>query len=258
MSASRARLGGKFSRLEAHLFINVVITRVILFCPAVPPSPPSAPSLVPRNATSFVSLLAKLLVLRARLFLPVYARARAYERENENESERERERVFSHERARSSRPLAFRFFHPFSFFLLLSLFPLSRGSLLVPFVPRAAVSFSFFLNLLPLRSPQCYRSRVSPRSRSFSFSSPGFFFLGGSRTPRCPFSFLPSSHSAAGGSFSIRVHTRESISPPQPLPRVLPYSPFSPFLVLFCPCRSRCSALFEFKRGSHRCLVSTS
>lgn len=57
-----------------------------------------------------------------------------------------------------------------SFFLLLSLFPLSRDSLLVSFVPYAAVSFSFFVDLFLLRSPRCYRSRVSPRSRSFSSS----------------------------------------------------------------------------------------
>lgn len=57
-----------------------------------------------------------------------------------------------------------------SFFLLLSLFPLSRDSLSVSFVPYAAVSFSFFVDLFLLRSPRCYRSRVSPRSRSFSSS----------------------------------------------------------------------------------------
>lgn len=148
------------------MFINVVITRVILFCPAVPPSPPSAPSLVPRNATSFVSLLAKLLVLRARLSLPAYVR--------------ERERGGG-ERVREKRSLTREFvllvLSPFvsstlSFFLLLSLFPLSRDSLSVSFVPYAAVSFSFFVDLFLLRSPRCYRSRVSPRSRSSFSSSP--------------------------------------------------------------------------------------
>lgn len=145
MSASRARLDGKFSRLEAHLFINVVITRVILFCPAVPPSLPSAPSLVPRNATSFVSLLAKLLVLRARLFLPVYARSRA--RENESERERERERVFSHERARSSCPLA------------------------LPFVSSTlSLSFSSFLSFLYREAPSWSPSFLAQLSLFLSFS----------------------------------------------------------------------------------------
>lgn len=150
-----------------------------------------------------------------------------------------------------------------SFFLLLSLFPLSRDSLLVSFVPYAAVSFSFFVDLFLLRSPRCYRSRVSPRSRSFSsspsaeellsrwfsYSALSFFFssfrpLTLPRVAPFPSEFtperviLPLSHAASA-----------VLYPP-------PSSP--PFRVLFCPCRSWCSALFEFKRGSHRCLVSPS
>lgn len=230
------------------MFINVVITRVILFCPAVPPSPPSAPSLVPRNATSFVSLLAKLLVLRARLSLP-HTCAREYEKEEERERERKKS-VLSRESS---------FFSPsvsstLSFFLLLSLFPLSRGSLLVP-VRSSCSALSLFLSFLI--SSSLSRSLrgviahgVSRRSRSFS-SSPSrrtsFFFLSGSCIPRSPFSSLPSSCSTAGGSFSIRVHTRESISPlPSSLPSLEPLRlhhtvyPLlaSLFLVLFCPCRS--------------------
>lgn len=110
------------------------------------------------------------------------------------------------------------------------LFLLSKDSLLAPFVPHAQLSLflSFSSSSCVLRSVIAHESLLGlahfpslPRRMSF-------FFLGGSRIPRCPFSFLPSSYSPAGGSFSIRVHTRESISPPQPSspPTVLP-SPFS-------------------------------
>lgn len=194
------------------MFINVVITRVILFCPAVPPSPPSAPSLVPRNATSFVSLLAKLLVLRARLSLPAYVREREW---GGRESERE---AFSHERVRSSRPLALRFFHPFflsppfslSFIERLPLGLLrSLCSCLFFFLCRSLpLAFSAVLSLTGLSSVSLIFLLSLGGGASFSvvlvFRVVLFLF------------FLPSSYSPAGGSFSVRVHTRESNSPPQP------------------------------------------
>lgn len=137
------------------MFINVVITRVILFCPAVPPSPPSAPSLVPRNATSFVSLLAKLLVLRARLSLPAYVRERE---------------AFSHERVRSSRASRPSFLPPFlSFSSFLSF--LYRGT--PSWSPSFLMQPSLFLSL-SISSSCVLRGviahGVSPRSRSFSSS----------------------------------------------------------------------------------------
>lgn len=225
---------------------------MILFCPAVPPSPPSAPSLVPRNATSFVSLLAKLLVLRACLLLSSSAR------------EKEKEERSSRERTHSS---------PFvpstlSLFLLLSLFPSSGPpsrtppflTQLSPFLPFS-LFLSFSLPLIP--TPQCYRSRVSPRSHSFSSSpSSEALLLGGSRIPRrCPLPFLP-----AGSLILPRVvpfppeFAPECISLPyrhRHLHRAVPASPFlrRPFLSLSI---AVCSALFEFKRGSRRCLVSPS
>lgn len=229
------------------MFINVVITRVILFCPAVPPSPPSAPSLVPRNATSFVSLLAKLLVLRARLSLPAHVRERE---------------AFSHERVRSSRPLALRFFHPFflspSFLSFLYRETPSRS-------PSFLMQLSLFLSL-SISSSCVLRGviahGVSPRSRSFSsspsaeellsrwfsYSALSFFFssfrpLTLPRVAPFPSEFTPE-----------RVILPPSATPPPPY--CAPLLP--PFRVLFCPCRSWCSALFEFKRGSHRCLVSPS
>lgn len=258
------------------MFINVVITRVILFCPAVPPSPPSAPSLVPRNATSFVSLLAKLLVLRTLLSLPM----------RKVERERERARAFPHESARSSScPLALRPFLSFSSFLS---FPHREVPLSVPptlsyLSPFFSLSRSLSRSLLS-RSSRCYRSRVSllgshsfssspPRRRGASSSSSLRSPSRGSRIPRRPFPFLPLVLLFSRGWLLFHPSSRRSISPLHGhhhrrvapaastlLPRhhlpLLATSPFS--LVLFCPCRSRCSALFEFKRGSRRCLVSPS
>lgn len=156
---------------------------------------------------------------------------RIYARERIREKERERERkVFSHERARSSHPLALRVSSTLSFFLLLSLFLLSRES------PSFLMQLSLFLSFLifsfcVLRNVIAHESLLGlahfpPLSRQRSF-----FFLGDSRILRYPFSFLPSSYSPAGASFSIRVHTRESVSPPQPPPPppTVPPSPFSSF-----------------------------
>lgn len=185
------------------MFINVVITRVILFCPAVPPSPPSAPSLVPRNATSFVSLLAKLLVLRARLSLPAYVRERE---------------AFSHERVRSSRPLALRFFHPF---FLSPPFSLSSIERLPLGLLRSLCSCLFFFlcrSLPPAFSAVLSLTGLSSVSLIFLLSLGGgasFSVVLVFRVVLFLF-FLPSSYSPAGGSFSVRVHTRESNSPPQP------------------------------------------
>lgn len=174
-----------------------------------------------------------------------------------------------------------------SFFLLLSLFPSLSGvplftslwhSYLSPFF---SLSRSLSRSLLS-RSSRCYRSQVS---HSLSLSSVSLIFLLFSSAEALLLSVLllvvlvsrvvlflffhPFSYSPAGGSFSTRV--RAGVSLPliatsaaaaastllsfHHLP-LLATSPFS--LILFCPCRSRCSALFEFKRGSRRCLVSPS
>lgn len=186
------------------MFINVVITRVILFCPAVPPSPPSAPSLVPRNATSFVSLLAKLLVLQAHLSLPAHARKRARERRSST-----REPVPLVLSSLSSLP-AFLSFSPFlSFSRRAAPLPLS----LSPSSTRA---------LLLSRSSRCYRSRLSLRSVSLIF----LFSLGedasslcsptrGSRIPRRPLPFLPRVPLFSRGWLLFHPSSHRSTSPPR-------------------------------------------
>lgn len=114
------------------MFINVVIIRVILFCAGVPPSP----SLVSRNATSFVSLLRKVpRPSSALLFLSFFACVREKEKR-----EREKETVYS-----------------------------SHPSFLPPFP-----SFSFFLSFSHRADPSCLRAAVSifpPLSFSLSFYS---------------------------------------------------------------------------------------
>lgn len=195
------------------MFINVVITRVILFCPAVPSSPPSAPSLVPRNATSFVSLLAKLLVLRARLSLSAQKRERGRGRESA---------AFPHESAcSSSRPLSPFVPSTLSFFLFLSLLPSSSG---VPLCsPQRCIAIPLFFSLsvsvsllLLALFAVLSLTGLSTRSHSFSSSPP----LRGETLPSVLLLvfrvvlflfFHPSSYSPAGGSFSTRVRAGVSL-----------------------------------------------
>lgn len=195
------------------MFINVVITRVILFCPAVPPSPPSAPSLVPRNATSFVSLLAKLLVLRTLLSLPM----RKVERESQSVPSRECSFLFM-----SSRPSSL------SFFLLLSLFPSSRSAPLCS-PSRSAISLPSFLFLALCRAPssRALRGVIAHGSLSSGLTHFPPLLLGGEallllllfvlllvvlvfRVVLFLF-FHSSSYSPAGGSFSTRVRAGVSL-----------------------------------------------
>jgi len=149
----------------------------------------------------------------------------------ENERKRER-KAFSHERARSSRPLALRFFHPFflsppfslSFIERLPLDPLHFScNCLFFFLSRSLpLAFSAALSLTgSLLGPAHFLPL--PRRRSF-------FFLGGSRIPRCPFSFLPSVLLSSRGwlLFHPSSHRREYFSP-SATPPPLPSSPFSSF-----------------------------
>lgn len=156
------------------MFINVVITRVILFCPAVPPSPPSAQSLVPRNATSFIPLLAKVLrPSNVPLFLTACVRDR------ERRKEESEERSLARECSFLSRPLALRFFHPFflSFFLFVSFmrFPSEfffHLSLFLTLSLPLALSTMLSLTRSPLSlthfPPLPQRRRFSPPRFSFS------------------------------------------------------------------------------------------
>lgn len=160
-------------------------------------------------------------------------RTRAKERKRENEKENERER----EKCSLTREFVLLVLSPFvsstlSFFLLLSLFPLSRDSFLVPFVPHAAVSFSFVSRSLPLTfsavlsltslSSVSLIFLLSPPakelllSRWFSYSASSFFFSSVLLFSCGWLFFHPSSHQ------------RESISPSQPPPpSTVPPSPFS-------------------------------
>lgn len=200
------------------MFINVVIIRVILFCAGVPPSP----SLVSRNATSFVSLLRKVpRPSSALLFLSFFTCVREKEK-------RERKRQFI--------PLTLRFFHPFLLSLSFSLslieqIPLVFVQLSPSFLPFLSLSLS--IPSMPLLA-RCYRSRVSPRSHSFSSSPSAETFLPSGLPSRC-FAFFP-----FGPLVLPRVvfhpSSRQS-SPPGGHHR--PHCASSSFsLVLFCPCRS--------------------
>lgn len=212
------------------MFINVVITRVILFCPAVPPSPPSVPSLVPRNATSFVSLLAKLLVLRAHLSLSARARKRARERSVPSQG--------------SLFLSSSRLFRPFQPFFLSPPFCLS----LIVQPPFLSLSLCSTRALLLSRSSRCYRSRLSLRSVSliflFSLDEDASSLCSptrGSRIPRRPFPFLPpvplfyrgwllfhpSSHRSTSSPRTATVAASPATTSPLP-PRPFPSSFFVP------------------------------
>lgn len=161
------------------MFINVVITRAILFCAGVPPSPPSAPSLVSRNATSFVSLLRKVpRPSSAPLSLSLLACVR-------EKGRKKRER----ERGRRFVPLTLRFFHPFFLSLPFSLSPIERIPLvfaqLSPTLPLfRSYLFSTVLSLIFLLSPGA-EALLPSGSPSRCFSAWSFSF--------------PSSYSPAGG-----------------------------------------------------------
>lgn len=200
------------------MFINVVITRVILFCPAVPPSPPSAPSLVPRNATSFVSLLAKLLVLRARLSLSAHGRVKEREK-------RERERLCSVPLREcsflsSSRPSSLPPFLSFSSFLSFPHRVVPRRSSR----SHVAVFFSFSLPLS--LSSHALRGVIAHGSLLLGLTHfPPLLLDGGassslrspsrdSRIPRRPFLFLPPVPLFSRGWLLFHPSSRRSISPP--------------------------------------------
>lgn len=201
--------------------------------------------------------------------------SRIYARENMRKKRRERER----ERKKSLLSRESSFFSPsvsstLSFFLLLSLFPLSRGSLLVPVVPHAALCPFFFLSQsLPLRGviahgvslslsrrSRSFSSSPSRRtqlllSRWFSYSALSFFFSSFLLFYRGWLLFHPSSHQREFFSLSPPPSLPQA-TPPPPY-RIIPFSP--PFSSsFFVPVDRRCSALFEFKHGSHWCLVSPS
>lgn len=126
----------------------------------------------------------------------------------ENEGEREKS-VLSRESSFFSSSLALRFFHPFLLSPPFSLSSLSSGSL-------------FFFLSLSIASSRALRAVIAHGC----LSSVSLIFLLSLGRGASSFSlvlrvvlflfFLPSSYSPAGGSFSIRVHTRESISSPRP------------------------------------------
>lgn len=121
-----------------------------------------------------------------------------------------------------------------SFFLLLSLFPLSERLPLGLLRSLCSCLFFFLCRSLPLAfSAVLSLTGLSSVSLIFLLSLGGgasFSVVLVFRVVLFLF-FLPSSRSPAGGSFSVRVHTRESNSPPQPrrLRRTVPPLPFSPF-----------------------------
>lgn len=212
------------------MFINVVITRVILFCAGVPPSPPSAPSLVSRNATSFVSLLRKVpRPSSAPLSLLACVREKGRKKR-----ERERGRRFV--------PLTLRFFHPFFLSLPFSLSPIER----IPLVfAQLSPTLPLFLSCLFSRSPRCYRSRVS---LIFLLSLGAEALLPSGSPSRCfsawSFSFS-SSYSPADGfppEFTPRVSlplaaTAPTIPPCLPRSSLFPRPFLSLSIAVFCALR---------------------
>lgn len=170
---------------------------MILFCAGVPPSPPSAPSLVSRNATSFVSLLRKVpCPSSAPLSLSSYACARKGRRK-----ERERKIVCS------SHPS---FLPPFLSFSSFLSFP-HRAD---PSCLRAAVSYPSSLSLVA--SSRVLHGVIAHGSHSFSFSP-------SERRRFCPPVLLPGD--SPHGPFPFRPlilprvvfhpSSRQSISPPR-------------------------------------------
>lgn len=165
--------------------------------------------------------------------------------------------------------LALRSFHPFPLSPPFSLSLERPPSRTPPFLTQLSpfLPFSLFLSFsLPrIPSPQCYRSRVSllglthfpplPRRRRF-FSVVLVFravvlFLFFPLVPLFSRGWVP---------FPPEFAPESCISLPyrhRHLHRAVPASPFlrRPFLSLSI---AVCSALFEFKRGSRRCLVSPS
>lgn len=137
-----------------------------------------------------------------------------------------------------------------SFFLLLSLFPLSER-LPLGLLRSLCSRLFFFLcrSLPPAFSAVLSLTGLSTVSLIFLLSLGGgasFSVVLVFRVVLFLF-FLPSSRSPAGGSFSVRVHTRESNSPPRPrrLRRTVPPPPSPPFrgpflslsIVVFCTLR---------------------
>lgn len=175
--------------------------------------------------------------------------------------------VPSHESARFSRPLlALRSFYPF----FLSFFLLSLSLINDSPLPSSPLSLSLSSSSRVVRNVIAHE--VSPQSHSFSFSPSTealllfqVLFLGGSCIPCSPFPFLPFVLLFSRGwlPFSTRVRARVYL----PLTATTIAAAASAttsfflsflFFFFFYSCRSRCSALFEFKRGSRRCLVSPS
>lgn len=187
---------------------------------------------------------ARFLVLQAHLSLSLHVRAR--EREEEKR-EREKDSLFLSPFVSST----------LSFFLFLSLFPpieriplvFAQLSPTLPlFLSLPLLAFSTVLSLTGL-------THFPPLPRSGGASALRFSFSVILRMVLFPFVLLFSR-----GWFSTRVRARVSLPLAATAPTISPYRtslfPFSSSF--FCPCRSRCCALFEFKRGSHRCLVSSS
>lgn len=228
------------------MFINVVITRVILFVP------PFLRLRRPRRLLSRGMRPVSSRFLQSSSSFERASPSRIYARENMRKKRREREKerkAFSHERARSSRPP---FLPPFlSFSSFLSFLYREAPSWSPSFLMQRSVPFSFFLNL--------FLSRVLSAVLSLTGSLASVSLI-----------FLLSLATDVASSFSVvlvfrallflfflplvlpRVapfpseFTPERVFLPLPLPSLKPlrlhhtaYPPLATlFLVLFCPCRS--------------------